>query len=78
MEYFYAGILIFSYLAEIVLLLWIAVNFLLFVGFALCGVQLGSAILGLDILHPHIDCEVVIVCALPRASQLQTQVSSPI
>ena len=62
-----------SYLAQIVPLIWILVNFLLLMGFALCGVQLSSVFLGLDILHPHIGCEVLIVCVQPRADQLQTQ-----
>ena len=66
-----------SYLAQLVSLIWIFVNFVLLVGFTLCGVQISSAFLGVDILHPHIGCEVVIVCALPRAGQLQIQASNP-
>ena len=65
------------YLAQLVPLVWIFVNIFLLVGFTLCGIQISSASLGLDILHPHISCEVVIVCVEPRADQLQTQTPHP-
>ena len=65
------------YLAQLVPLVWIFLNIFLLVGFALCGVQVTSACLGLDILHPHISCEVVMVCIEPRADQPQTQAFHP-
>ena len=65
------------YLAQLVPLVWIFLNIFLLVGFALCGVQATSACLGLDILYPHISCEVVMVCIEPRADQPQTQASHP-
>ena len=46
------------YLAQLIPLVWIFLNIFLLVGFALCGVQVTSAYLGLDILFPHISCEV--------------------
>ena len=64
-----------SYLAEIVVLLWITINFFLFIGFALSAVEIGSAILGQNILHTHIDFVVSVECASSRTSHLTTLVS---